>query len=69
VCKRLGRSTDRGDAVTISWFEGPRLLDSALEWMDQTTVNGRIVRRPQVMTSGRPPMSAPRRPLSAKGRA
>jgi Terminase large subunit, T4likevirus-type, N-terminal len=69
VCKRLGRSTDRGDAVMMAWFEGPKLIDSALEWMDQTTSNGRIVKRPQVATSGRPPMSAPRKPLSARSRA
>jgi hypothetical protein len=24
VCERLGRSTDRGDAVVMAWFEGPR---------------------------------------------
>lgn len=35
VCERLGRSTDRGDAVCMSWFEGPRMITNALEWAGQ----------------------------------
>lgn len=58
VCERLGRSTDRGDAVVMAWFEGPRMLTDALEWMDRTHVNGRMVRMPQVLTGGRTPLSA-----------
>lgn len=34
VCKRLGRSTDRGDAVVMSWFEGAREITNALEWIE-----------------------------------
>jgi hypothetical protein len=63
VCKRLGRSTDRGDAVMMSWFEGPRMQENALDWMDQ---NGYVHRRPQVAATGRAPLSAPRQPLSAR---
>ena len=35
VCERLGRSTDRGDAVCMAWFEGPRILTHKLDWIDQ----------------------------------
>ena len=34
VCERLGRSTDRGDAVIMAWFQGLRDADSALDWID-----------------------------------
>lgn len=60
VCERLGRSTDRGDAVIMSWFEGPRLLTDALEWMDRVELNGRMTRRPVVVGQGRVPLSAGR---------
>jgi hypothetical protein len=63
VCERLGRSTDRGDAVVMGWFEGPRLLTDAMEWMDKRKdVNGRMISVPQVKTSNRLPLSARRRP-------
>jgi hypothetical protein len=61
VCARLGRSTDRGDAAMMAWFEGPRHLTDALEWMDRTEVGGKMVRRPAVLNSGRKPLSAQRR--------
>lgn len=35
VCKRLGRSTDDGDAVIMAWFEGPKMVTNALEWAEQ----------------------------------
>jgi len=69
VCKRLGRSTDRGDAVMMAWFEGPRMLENAMDWMDLKQVNGHIVKKPQVLTSGRAPLSAGRAALSARGRS
>lgn len=34
VVERLGRSTDDGDAVTISWAEGPRNLTHGAMWFD-----------------------------------
>lgn len=61
VCARLGRSTDRGDAAMMAWFEGPRLLTDALEWMDRIEVGGKTVRRPAILNSGRKPLSAQRR--------
>jgi hypothetical protein len=35
VCERLGRSTDKGDAVIMAWFQGPKEINSALEWADK----------------------------------
>lgn len=61
VCARLGRSTNDGDAVVMAWFEGPRRLTDAMDWMDRIEVGGRTVRRPQVVSSGRQPLSAQRR--------
>lgn len=76
VCARLGRSTDRGDAVVMSWFEGPRLLENAMDWMDMQRVNGQLKRNPQVLTgngrvpltASRPTVSSGRTPLSKGGR-
>jgi hypothetical protein len=34
VMERLGRSTNDGDAVVMAWYEGPRLLTDAMDWMD-----------------------------------
>lgn len=75
VCKRLGRSTDRGDAVVMSWFEGPRYLENAMDWMDLHRVNGQIRKKPQVitgngrtpLTASRPTISSGRTSMSAKG--
>lgn len=58
VVERLGRSTNDGDAVVMSWYEGPRMLTDALDWMGRVEVGGRMVRQPQVLTLGRKPLSA-----------
>jgi len=70
VVKRLGRSTNRGDAVVMAWFEGERWLTAALDWMSQaesgvpygTPPGARKGRGMQtkVITSGRQPLSARR---------
>lgn len=60
VCARLGRSTDRGDAVVMAWYTGARLSNSALEWMDLTPTKHGLKRAPQVITSGRQPLTARR---------
>jgi hypothetical protein len=60
VCARLGRSTDRGDAVVMSWFEGPKEATNALEWLDRQELKRGLNRRPVVIGSARPPMSARR---------
>jgi hypothetical protein len=57
VMERLGRSTNDGDAVVMAWYEGPRLLTDALAWMDLKQVGGRMIRPPQIITSGRVPLS------------
>ena len=34
VCKRLNRSTNKGDAVVMAWFYGDKRINSALEWAE-----------------------------------
>lgn len=34
VMERLGRSTDKGDAVMMAWWAGPKEITHALEWAD-----------------------------------
>jgi hypothetical protein len=57
VCERLGRSTDRGDAVVMAWFEGPRHSTNALEWMDLKHGRHGVKKTPRVVNSGRTPLS------------
>ena len=61
VCKRLGRSTDRGDAVMMAWFGGPRHLTHAMDWMDLKNTPKGLRKMPQVLSSGRQPLSLRRR--------
>ena len=49
VCERLGRSTDRGDAVVMAWFEGPKEITHALQWADQRELKKPLGRRPVVL--------------------
>lgn len=37
VCKRLGRSTNDGDAVMMAWFYGPKEITHALDWASKKT--------------------------------
>jgi hypothetical protein len=39
VCERLGRSTDRGDAIVISWSIGPTYLTDGKQWRDKAQTN------------------------------
>lgn len=57
VTERLGRSTDRGDAVVMAWFEGPRMLTNAMDWMDMEPGRYGMQRKPQIVNSGRQPLS------------
>jgi len=69
VCKRLGRSTDRGDAVMMAWFHGARALTHGADWIGlEPGRRNSLARKPTLISSGRQPLSAPRAPLSAKGR-
>ena len=60
VCERLGRSTDSGDAVVMSWFEGARETTAALEWAEQANLRKPMKRRPVVLTGRTQPLSARR---------
>lgn len=51
VCERLGRSTDRGDAVCMAWFEGPRVGAAETPLSDQ---RGKLRRMPKVLMSREP---------------
>lgn len=60
VVARLGRSTNEGDAVVMSWFEGPRALTDWLEWNNRAEQLGVQGRRPVVVSGGRKPLSGRR---------
>jgi hypothetical protein len=60
VCERLGRSTDFGDAVVMAWFEGPREVTNALEWIETRGYKQGGRHRPQVIGSRVQPLSARR---------
>lgn len=59
VCERLGRSTDRGDAVVMAWHEGPKLLTDAMEWMEAAEFKKRNY-HPKIIGSSRQPLTARR---------
>lgn len=61
VMAKLGFSPDEADAVVMSWFYGARDITHAADWMDLTRVRNHLVKRPQVINSGRTPLSARRR--------
>lgn len=44
VCERLGRSTNKGDAVIMAWYSGPKKITHALDWLEQKF--GRADQRP-----------------------
>lgn len=55
VCSRLHRSTNKGDAVIMAWYDGAKQINSALEWADQREAQ-RIkhgVRHPKVLMDPR----------------
>lgn len=48
VCDRLGRSTDRGDAVVMAWSAGPKYISDGGRWIERReTLLGK--RNPQVV--------------------
>lgn len=57
VCARLGRSTNKGDAVIMAWYQGPKESNSALEWIDSKMKKYAHI-NPQVISGGRKPLSA-----------
>lgn len=52
VCARLGRSTNKGDAVVMAWYDGARAMTHAQIW---TKEQGRGQRTPQVNYGPRRP--------------
>ncbi len=58
VCDRLGRSTDRGDAVCMAWFEGPKEVTNVLEWQEHAMMKRGLGRMPVVIHGRRLPMTA-----------
>lgn len=56
VVKRLGRSPDRGDAVVMAWFEGPRETTAAMEWIERKERNRGGMR--SMVIGGREPMTS-----------
>jgi hypothetical protein len=61
ICDRLGRSTDAGDAIVMCWFEGGRKATNVVDWMDLKKGKGGYLEKiPQVLTSGRKPLTANR---------
>lgn len=56
VCKRLGRSPDRGDAVVMAWACGPTYIEEGDNWRRQAEERARargFRGRPQVVMSAR----------------
>ena len=45
VCERLGRSTDKGDAVVMAWTAGPTYLTDGKVWREKNSKRGQF---PQV---------------------
>lgn len=52
VCDRLGRSTDKGDAVVMAWYDGARAMTHAQIW---TKEMGRASKAPTVNYGSRRP--------------
>lgn len=53
VCKRLGRSTDSGDAIVMSWSAGPTYVTDGNAWAARYQESGLSGTMPKVIT-GRP---------------
>jgi hypothetical protein len=51
VVERLGRSTDKGDAVVMAWYQGARMATDALEFIDRQQSHRRRGQTPKVVTS------------------
>jgi hypothetical protein len=61
VMERLGRSTNEGDAVVMSWHYGPTKLTAAADWMDLTQTKHGLRKMPQIVPPARQPLSIRRR--------
>ena len=61
VCKRLGRSTDEGDAVVMAWHDGPVGVTHGAQWAESAEMSGLGGRRPRAIGGSREPLTGPRR--------
>ena len=46
VCERLGRSTNKGDAVVMSWSYGPKMITDAIDLLNAIESGTPVQRRP-----------------------
>jgi len=63
VTERLGRSTDKGDAVIMAWFAGPKEITNALDWAEraqQQAMRRPLGRLPKAILGGRGPLTGRR---------
>lgn len=60
VCARLGRSTDRGDAVCQVWSAGPTYITDGDAWRKAQEMKRPLGRRPQVQMSSGPRLTGRR---------
>jgi len=63
VCARLGRSTDKGDAVMMAWWAGPKEITNALDWLEQqqfAKMRRPLGRIPKAIMGPRAPLTGPR---------
>lgn len=51
VIEKLGRSPDKGDAVVMAWFGGPRLATHGNQWRQYSREHGRASRTVNVVQS------------------
>jgi len=58
VKDRLGRSPDKGDAVIMSWWEGPKAESASLDWIEHSEFRRGLQRRPVIIGGRRQPMTA-----------
>lgn len=49
VCDRLGRSTNKGDAANMAWYQGAKEVTHALEWADQRQAMSMRGQKPKVL--------------------
>lgn len=66
ICSRLGRSPDRGDAVVMAWFEGPKATTAILEWIGREGSEQGFVVRPRGANGGRPQVNLSERQMARR---
>lgn len=49
VCERILRSTDKGDAVVMAWFVGPKKITHALNWIERVMRKSKHGQQPKII--------------------